>query len=503
MCEFYHLRVAKPRLVELYPPEIAATYGAAHHQKALVSLWFNTQAIHFNLDLYICPVFFVRPGGNMSIEAKEYRAFHARNFRSLPQVQERLTDADCKVIDVVSQVLPFKTSSYVADELIDWDKWETDPMFTLTFPRKGMLMGSHYKQVENLMDSGADKKVLREAINTIRMELNPHPAGQMEHNVPELDGQKLTGIQHKYKETCLFFPQQGQTCHAYCSFCFRWPQFVGMSGMKFAMKEGATLRRYVEEHPEISDVLFTGGDPMVMKADIFNGYVDGLLENGGPENLQTVRIGSKALSYSPYRFVTDSDADEMLFAFEKIIKSGRHVSFMAHFNHPVELSTPAVKEAIRRIRDTGAQIRSQSPLLAGINDSSDTWATMWREQVKLGVIPYYMFLSRDTGAQHYFAVPLEKAHDIFRGAYNQVSGVCRTVRGPSMSAGPGKVQVLGVTEVAGEKVFALRFLQGRDPEWVHKPFFAKYDPQAIWLDDLEPAFGEKQFFFEEKFEMAF
>jgi hypothetical protein len=110
-----------------------------------------------------------------------------------------------------------------------------------------------------------------------------------------------------------------------------------------------------------------------------------------------------------------------------------------------------------------------------------------------------MFLARDTGAQDYFAVELDRAWQIFQQSYQQVSGVCRTVRGPSMSAGPGKVQVLGVTEIKGEKVFALQFLQGRNPDWVCRPFFAKYDPKAIWLDDLYPAFGEAKFFFEDEY----
>ena len=84
--------------------------------------------------------------------------------------------------------------------------------------------------------------------------------------------------------------------------------------------------------------------------------------------------------------------------------------------------------------------------------------------------------------------------EIFQQAYQQVSGIARTVRGPSMSAGPGKVEVQGVTEVAGEKVFALRFIQGRNPDWVQRPFFAKYDPYATWLHHLKPAFGEDKFF---------
>jgi hypothetical protein len=65
-----------------------------------------------------------------------------------------------------------------------------------------------------------------------------------------------------------------------------------------------------------------------------------------------------------------------------------------------------------------------------------------------------------------------------------------------MSANPGKVLINGVTTINGEKVFALQFLQGRDPDWVGRPFFAKFDPRAVWLDDLRPAFGEREFFFE-------
>ena len=65
-----------------------------------------------------------------------------------------------------------------------------------------------------------------------------------------------------------------------------------------------------------------------------------------------------------------------------------------------------------------------------------------------------------------------------------------------MSASSGKVQVLGVSKVNGEKVFVLRFIQGRKPKWTCTPFFAKYDPEATWFDQLVPAFGEKKFFFE-------
>ena len=429
-------------------------------------------------------------------ETTSIKSYTLMNFRTIPQIQQMSEETQFQM-EVVGNVLPFKTNNYVVEQLIDWDNVPNDPMYVLTFPQKGMLIPEHYDKMASTLRSGADKKEIARVANDIRLQLNPHPAGQMELNVPQLkDGTKLYGMQHKYDETCLFFPSQSQTCHAYCTFCFRWPQFVGMDEMKFAMREGEQLVQYLKEHPEISDVLFTGGDPMIMKASMFSVYTDALLDAKLP-NLKTIRIGTKAVSYWPYKFLTDSDADETLKNFEKIVKSGTHLAIMALFNHLVELSTDPIKEAIKRIRNTGAQIRTQSPLLAHINDDADMWAKMWQKQVSLGCIPYYMFVVRDTGAQQYFGVPLVKAEKIFRTAFRKVSGLARTVRGPSMSATPGKVHVLGVSEINGQKVMALQLLQGRESEWVGVPFFAKYDENAIWLDDLEPAFGEK-FFFEDE-----
>ena len=429
-------------------------------------------------------------------ESPSIKTYTLANFRELPQIQKMSEEKQFEM-EVVGNVLPFKTNNYVVEQLIDWNDIPNDSMFVLTFPQKGMLISKHYEQMESTLKKTTDKKEIQEVANQIRLQLNPHPAGQMELNVPTLkDGTKLYGMQHKYKETCLFFPSQSQTCHAYCSFCFRWPQFVGMDEMKFAMREGEQLVQYLTEHPEISDVLFTGGDPMIMKAKMFLTYIDALLEADLP-NLKTIRIGTKALSYWPYKFLTDDDADQTLDIFEKITNNGLHVAFMAHFNHVTELKTGSVKAAIKRVRGTGAQIRTQSPLLAHINDDADMWAEMWKQQVQLGCIPYYMFVVRDTGAQHYFGVSLVKAHEIFRNAYKQVSGLGRTVRGPSMSATPGKVRVDGIATINGKKVIILRFLQGRNPDWVGKPFFAEYDENAIWLDDLKPAFEEK-FFFEDE-----
>ncbi len=426
-----------------------------------------------------------------------YQAYTLRNFREIPQLnnvpEEKLFD-----MEVVGRVLPFKTNNYVVSELIDWKHYEEDPVFCLNFPRREMLREEHYEKMAPLVRSGADRMHIAKAANQVRFDLNPHPAGQMEHNVPLLNGEILRGLQHKYDETVLYFPSQGQTCHAYCTFCFRWPQFTGIADLKFSMKQTGLVVEYLKEHPEVSDILITGGDPMIMSAKALASHIDVLLEAELP-NLKHIRIGTKTLSLWPYRYVTDPDAEEILALFRKIARKGKHLAFMAHVSHPVELSTGIVQEAVGRIRETGAEIRTQSPVMNHINADPKIWSGMWKKQVELGMIPYYMFVARNTGARDYFAIPLFRTWQIFRNAYNRVSGICRSVRGPSMSADPGKVQVLGVTRVRGEKVFALTFLQARNRDWVGRPFFAVFNEKAEWLTDLRPAFGEGEFFYSREF----
>jgi L-lysine 2,3-aminomutase len=396
-------------------------------------------------------------------------------------------DADLReAVEVVARVLPFRTNRYVMEELIDWSRVPDDPIFQLTFPQRGMLEDAHYEEVRRLVLEGGDPAALKAAVARIRRELNPHPAGQQTDNVPHIDGEPLPGAQHKYPQTLLFFPSQGQTCHAYCTFCFRWAQFVGEDDLRFRSNDAELLTRYLAEHEEISDLLFTGGDPMVMKSEIFRRYIDAIISDPRLEHIQTIRIGTKSLAYWPQRYVTDPDADDLLRTFEEIVSSGRTLSIMGHYSHGVEFSTPVAREAVRRVRSTGANIRMQSPVIRRVNDDPEVWQSMWREGVRLGCIPYYMFVERDTGARRYFELPLVRCWEIFREAYAGVSGIARTVRGPSMSAWPGKVHIVGVRDVGDEPAFILQYLQCRRPELVRQPFFAKFDPKATWFDQLEP-----------------
>ena len=404
-------------------------------------------------------------------------------------------------IKVTGTVFPFKTNIYVVNELINWDHFETDPEFILNFPQKGMLDPAHYNIVASLLDKdGPTGQTMASLIEKIRMEMNPHPAGQMEYNIPELNGSMIKGIQHKYRETMLVFPSQGQTCHAYCTFCFRWPQFSGMTDFRFSLKSIDQMVQYAKCHPDITDILFTGGDPMTMGAEVLDKYIDAILKND-LSNIETIRIGTRSLSFWPYRYLTDKDSQRILEIFRKIVDSGRHLALMAHINHPVECTTDAFKAAVNKIRETGAVIRAQAPILKGINDAPKIWEKMWKMQVKQGIIPYYMFVPRNTGSHAYFSIPLVTIYDIFTEAYKRVSGIARTVRGPSMSALPGKIGIEGITELEGRKVIVMRFIQGRDPDWVGRTLVAEYDETATWIDELTPAFGD-QFFFSRSIEVV-
>ena len=396
----------------------------------------------------------------------------------------------------VSAVLPFRVNNYVIQDLIDWSDIPRDPMFQLTFPQRGMLSEQDFDRMFSLVASNAPTEQIQSAAREIQTTLNPHPSGQMQLNVPLLNGRPLDGTQHKYRETVLFFPAAGQTCHAYCTYCFRWAQFAGVDKLKFADRQVDSLVRYLRRHPEVTSVLITGGDPLVMRTSVLRRYVEPLL-HPSLAHVESIRIGTKAPAYWPYRFVTDQDADDLRRLFESVRRAGRHMALMAHYSHPRELETPIAREALRRIQSSGAVVRCQTPLIRHVNDSASSWAKMWRQQVRLGAVPYYMFVERDTGPASYFEVPLARALEIFNSAYRGVSGLARTVRGPSMSATPGKVLVDDVTHVNGEKVFVLKMIQGRDPAWVGRTFFARFDPRATWLDQLEPALGERKFFFED------
>jgi L-lysine 2,3-aminomutase len=405
-------------------------------------------------------------------DTARFRAYGPRHIDDIAR-RYGLSPSVATTIRALAMVLPFRVNEYVLNELVDWSDVPGDPIFQLVFPQRGMLSLADERRLTAL---SADKPALCAAIKDIRAGLNPHPSGQR-LNVPIVDGSVLPGIQHKYAETVLYFPGQGQTCHSYCTYCFRWAQFVGDASLKFAAPGPAELVRYLRARPGVSDVLLTGGDPMVMSAERLRAHVAPILT---VESVSTIRIGTRSVAYWPHRFTTDQDADAVLRLFGQVVAAGRTLAVMAHFSHPRELETDVARRALERIRGTGAVVYCQAPMVAHVNDDARTWAELWRRELAAGAVPYYMFVERDTGPHEYFKVPLARAVEIFQAAYRTLPGLARTVRGPVMSATAGKVVVDG----AADGFFQLRMLQARDPALVGRPFRARYSTTACWLDEL-------------------
>ena len=244
------------------------------------------------------------------------RGFRAYSVKHLDMLIARagLTSADRLATRAVAEVLPFRTNAYVVENLIDWDMAPDDPIYRLVFPQPDMLPVEDVVTLSHLIGTDAPTAEIKAAAHEIRMRLNPHPAGQLLLNAPSLNGRPLPGLQHKYPETVLFFPRQGQTCHAYCTYCFRWAQFVDEPELKMATDDISTLVEYLAQHPEVTSVLITGGDPMIMGEPVLRRYIEPLLTDPRLEHVESIRIGTKSLAYWPQQIGRASCRERVLVA---------------------------------------------------------------------------------------------------------------------------------------------------------------------------------------------
>ncbi len=419
----------------------------------------------------------------------------------LEQLRIIVTPDELQAMKRVATVFPFKTNPHNL-ELIELSlqrmperpraltEFLKTPLARTIFPLPELMRPEEHRIIEEAL--GRNDILHLDAVKTkIRRSRNPHSSLQRINSPflhPDTDeviqeDTLLSGMQHKYRDTALVFPRQGQTCHSYCAtFCFRWAQFVGMD--LFSQRDAKSMGDYLKQHPEVKEILFTGGDPATMKANHWKPFLDMLKEI---PSIEGIRIGTKSLTYWPQRWTTDPDAAELLAQLSAFKATGRYVALMAHINHGDELLHPKTHQAIETLLQHGIIIRTQSPIIQGINDHPDIWARKWKTEVALGLVPYYLFVARDTLTREVTEVPLARTFEIYTQAQQQVQGLAQTARGPSMSSSPGKIRIVGIPEINGEKVFALEFLQARNPEWKGQLFFAKFDPKATWLDDLRPA----------------
>ena len=409
--------------------------------------------------------------------------YSAQTFKKTPYYQA-LPSVEKTTFDALTEVFHFKTNRYVLENLINWDKVPNDPIYELNFLRPHMLSSSDYQAlITSIQESRYD------LANTIR-QLKPAIVNVDVTRIPVRQGQIIQGIYHSFRTLLNLFPNpMTHTCHAYCSYCYRWKQFTSnqlqSSGSGYSYKNPQTPIPYLLEHPEITDVLFTGADPLVLPAHLIRQYIEPILSIN---TIKVIRISSKSLAWWPYRFTTDKDADELLRCFEYIVSQGKHLNFCAHFTHARELETGVVQEAIRRIQSTGAVIRCQGPIIQGINDTVQDWVDLWSKQVALGLIPYYMFMEADHNDEASFRIPLAKALDVFRTARSHTTGLARTVRGPVFMNDIHRVLLDGIVEIDHKKLFVLKCLQSPYPESEGQIKLIPYDENTRSAGDLVKMF---------------
>ena len=339
---------------------------------------------------------------------------------------------DAAELKPVAERYAYRINDYYA-ELIDWAD-PNDPLKQLVIPNKGEL------------DEYGALDASDEEANTV-----------------------ARGCQHKYTDTALLLCNE--VCGAYCRYCFRKRLF--MDDNDDATNDVSEGVRYISEHPEITNVLLTGGDPLLMSTRRLDEIITALRRL---DHVRIIRIGSKMPAFDPWRLGRDPELAALLSRYST--PKGR-IYLMAHFDHPRELTTAALEE-LDRFQRCGVVTLNQCPLIAGINDSADVLAQMWDQLGWAGVPPYYLFQGRPTAGNRPYEVPLVRGWKIYEDAMRRGSGLSRRAR-YVMSHATGKIEVCGVSN----GTIRMRYHQAHDPQLIGLEMTAQCGQDAAWFDDLE------------------
>jgi lysine 2,3-aminomutase len=277
----------------------------------------------------------------------------------------------------------------------------------------------------------------------------------------------LKGLEHKYEDTALLLVNN--VCGAYCRFCFRKRLFTDDNDE--VVNDVTEPIRYIGLHSEINNVLLSGGDPLVMSTGRLEPLIRKLREI---DHVKIIRIGSKMPAFNPYRIVNDPSLLEML---SKYSTEEKRIFVMAHFNHPRELTEPAL-QGLRLLQRAGAITVNQTPIIRGVNDKADVIAELQRRLAANGVLPYYLFICRPTSGNEPFIVPVEEAFEIFEASQQNLSGIAKNAR-LCMSHKTGKVEV--VARLGSQIIF--RYRRAPDPRNCGRVLVFDSNPAACWLDD--------------------
>lgn len=346
---------------------------------------------------------------------------------------ENLPEDVRETLQKVAQKYVFRANDYYLD-LIDW-KDPDDPIRQLVIPR-----------AEELEDWG-QLDASNEAAVTV-----------------------AKGVQHKYRDTALLLCNE--VCGAYCRYCFRKRLFMDENDeASLDVAEGIA---YIAAHPEITNVLLTGGDPMLMATRRLREIISALRE---VPHVGIIRIGSKMPAFNPWRVLDDQPLLDLISTYSTPAK---RIYIMAHFDHPRELTDAAV-DGLAALHQAGAIIVNQCPLIRGVNDDPQTLATMWRKLSFIGVPPYYLFQGRPTAGNAPYEISISRGFQIFEEAKRGVSGLAKRARFV-MSHASGKIEIVGMDA----KRFYMRYHRALNPADEGRFMIFERNDEASWLDDLRP-----------------
>jgi lysine 2,3-aminomutase len=277
------------------------------------------------------------------------------------------------------------------------------------------------------------------------------------------------GCQHKYDKTALLLVSE--VCGAYCRYCFRKRLF--RHDVKEASTDLAPGVEYIKNHPEINNVLLTGGDPLILDSQRIQSILDRLSEI---KHLEIVRFGSKMPVFDPIRIYEDKELLETLKSFSL---TGKKIYIINHINHPREITSEAMR-CFHALHESGAILVNQTPIMRGINDNGEVLGELLNKLAWAGVTPYYFFVNRPVAGNADFVLPLNQVYQLVEEAKSKASGLGKRVR-LFMSHSSGKIEIMAIEE----KTAYLKYHQSKEGHYGKMKMLLvliqRYLPRISWI----------------------
>lgn len=300
------------------------------------------------------------------------------------------------------------------------------------------------------------------------------PSGHFELTDGELDtsgegsNTKLQGLQHKYQETVMVLTTPD--CAMYCRHCFR-RRLVGKASDEIA-RDMNGIRDYIAAHPQISNVLLSGGDAFMQPTERIGRWLETLTPL---EQLDFIRFGTRTPVTFPQRILTDPALLDTLQKFQE----KKQIYVVTHFNHPKEI-TPESKAAVKALQQIGVVVKNQTVFMRGINDDPAVLSALLKHISSLGIVQHYIFQCRPVkGVKSRFQVPISEGSDIIQRALARQNGLGKSAD-YTMSHVTGKIRILGKAD-DGRMFF--QYKQAKDPAMIGRIFSMALADDATWLPE--------------------